>query len=39
MYADFDPALSPWIDYPNELKRKGFIGACLPYAAGLHRQA
>jgi len=33
MYADFDPALSPWIDYPNELKRKGFVGACLTYAA------
>jgi hypothetical protein len=33
MYADFDPALSPWIDYPNELKRKGFIGVCATYAA------
>lgn len=32
MYADFDPALSPWIDYPAELKRKGFVGACAPYA-------
>jgi len=32
MYADFDPALSPWIDYPDELKRKGFVGACAPYA-------
>ena len=32
MYADFDPALSPWIDYPNELKRKGFVGACASYA-------
>jgi 4-amino-4-deoxy-L-arabinose transferase-like glycosyltransferase len=32
MYADFDPALSPWIGYPDELKRKGWIGACLPYA-------
>jgi hypothetical protein len=31
MYADFDPALSSWIDYPGELKRKGFAGACLPY--------
>jgi len=31
MYADFDPALSPWIDYPAELK-KGYIGACAPYA-------
>jgi hypothetical protein len=33
MYADFDPALSSWIDYPDELKRKGFIGACATYAA------
>jgi 4-amino-4-deoxy-L-arabinose transferase-like glycosyltransferase len=33
MYADFDPALSPWIDYPAELKRKGFVGACAPYTA------
>ena len=33
MYADFDPALSPWIDYPGELKRKGFIGVCATYAA------
>ncbi len=33
MYADFDPALSPWIDYPSELKRKGFVGACPTYAA------
>lgn len=32
MYADFDPALSSWIDYPNELKRKGFVGACVTYA-------
>ena len=32
MYADFDPALSPWIDYPGELKRKGFVGACVTYA-------
>lgn len=32
MYADFDPALSPWLDYPNELKRKGFIGVCATYA-------
>jgi 4-amino-4-deoxy-L-arabinose transferase-like glycosyltransferase len=31
MYADFDPALSPWIDYPNELK-KGFVGACATFA-------
>ena len=33
MYADFDPALSSWIDYPNELKRKGCIGVCATYAA------
>jgi 4-amino-4-deoxy-L-arabinose transferase-like glycosyltransferase len=32
MYADFHPALSPWIDYPDELKR-GWIGACAPYAS------
>jgi len=32
MYADFDPALSPWLDYPDELKRKGWIGACAAYA-------
>jgi len=32
MYADFDPELSPWIDYPDELKRKGFVGACAPFA-------
>jgi 4-amino-4-deoxy-L-arabinose transferase-like glycosyltransferase len=31
MYADFDPALSPWLDYPDELKRKGWVGACAPY--------
>ncbi len=28
MYADFDPAFSPWIDYPAELRRKGFVGLC-----------
>jgi len=33
MYADFDPALSPWIDYPDELKRKGWIGVCATYGA------
>ena len=33
MYADFDAALSPWIDYPGELKRKGWIGACATFAA------
>lgn len=31
MYADFDPALSPWIDYPAELKRRGFVGVCPAY--------
>lgn len=31
MYADFDPALSPWLDYPADLK-KGFVGACATYA-------
>ena len=31
MYADFDPALSPWLDLPDDLK-KGFVGACAPYA-------
>jgi 4-amino-4-deoxy-L-arabinose transferase-like glycosyltransferase len=29
MFADFDPAYSPWIDYPGELARKGFVGVCL----------
>jgi 4-amino-4-deoxy-L-arabinose transferase-like glycosyltransferase len=29
MYADFDPAYSPWIDYPAELKRKGYVGVCF----------
>jgi hypothetical protein len=28
MYADFVPAFSPWIDYPAELHRKGFVGLC-----------
>ena len=27
--ADFDPAYSPWIDYPAELKRKGYVGVCF----------
>jgi 4-amino-4-deoxy-L-arabinose transferase-like glycosyltransferase len=34
MYADFNPALSSWIDYPGELKRKGWIGACGTLDAG-----
>ena len=29
MYADFDPAYSPWIDYPAELRRKGYVGICF----------
>jgi hypothetical protein len=33
MYADFNPALSSWIDYPDELRRKGWIGACGALAA------
>jgi 4-amino-4-deoxy-L-arabinose transferase-like glycosyltransferase len=28
MYADFNPAFSPWIDYPAELHRKGFVAVC-----------
>lgn len=28
MYADFDPAFSPWIDYPAQLHREGFVGVC-----------
>ncbi len=29
MYADFDPAYNPWLDYPSELQRKGFVGVCI----------
>lgn len=29
MFADFIPAYSPWIDFPDELTRKGYIGMCL----------
>ena len=29
MFADFDPAYSPWIDYPAELRRKGYVGVCF----------
>ena len=32
MYADFDPALSPWLDYPARAEGKGFVGACPTYA-------
>jgi len=28
MLVDFNPALSPWIDFPSELRRKGFVGVC-----------
>lgn len=28
MYADFNPAYSPWIDYPADLHRLGFVGVC-----------
>jgi len=29
MYADFNPAHNPWLDYPSELQRKGFVGVCI----------
>jgi 4-amino-4-deoxy-L-arabinose transferase-like glycosyltransferase len=29
MFADVDPAYSPWIDYPTELQRRGFVGICI----------
>jgi 4-amino-4-deoxy-L-arabinose transferase-like glycosyltransferase len=29
MYADFIPAYSPWIDFPDELIHKGYVGICL----------
>lgn len=29
MFADFDPAYSPWIDYPAELRSKGYVGVCF----------
>jgi 4-amino-4-deoxy-L-arabinose transferase-like glycosyltransferase len=29
MFADFIPAYSPWIDFPNELIHKGYVGICL----------
>lgn len=29
MFADFDPDYSPWIDYPSELERKGYVGVCF----------
>jgi 4-amino-4-deoxy-L-arabinose transferase-like glycosyltransferase len=29
MFSDFDPVYAPWIDYPAELKQKGFVGVCF----------
>lgn len=29
MYADFNPDHNPWLDYPTELHRKGFVGVCV----------
>jgi hypothetical protein len=29
MFADFTPAYSPWINFPDELIHKGFVGICL----------
>jgi hypothetical protein len=29
MFADFNPAFSPWIDFPDELIRKGYVGVCF----------
>jgi 4-amino-4-deoxy-L-arabinose transferase-like glycosyltransferase len=29
MFADFDPAYSPWIDFPDELIHKGYVGICF----------
>jgi 4-amino-4-deoxy-L-arabinose transferase-like glycosyltransferase len=29
MFADFTPAYSPWIDFPDELIRKGYVGICF----------
>jgi 4-amino-4-deoxy-L-arabinose transferase-like glycosyltransferase len=34
MFSDFDPAYAPWIDYPGELKQKGFVGVCFADDAG-----
>ena len=28
MFADFNPIYSPWIDFPDELVHKGFVGVC-----------
>ena len=29
MFADFEPAFSPWIDFPDELIHKGYVGICF----------
>jgi len=29
MFADFNQAFSPWIDFPDELIRKGYVGVCF----------
>jgi hypothetical protein len=29
MFADFTPAYSPWINFPDELIHKGYVGICL----------
>jgi 4-amino-4-deoxy-L-arabinose transferase-like glycosyltransferase len=29
MFADFNPAYSPWINFPGELIHKGYVGICL----------
>jgi 4-amino-4-deoxy-L-arabinose transferase-like glycosyltransferase len=29
MFGDFIPAYSPWIDFPDELIHKGYVGICL----------
>jgi len=37
MFADFNPAYSPWIDFPDELVHKGFVGICLDADVGCRR--
>jgi 4-amino-4-deoxy-L-arabinose transferase-like glycosyltransferase len=29
MFADFNPAYSPWINFPDELIHKGYVGICF----------
>lgn len=29
MFADFDPVYSPWINFPDELMQKGYVGICF----------